>query len=837
MGGSSITSRAIPLANRRHPDPDGPLLLRAPSPATSARHRPSSVQGRSRVASLTVVMLVTLSIGFLAGQAGFHGHHAGSVASTRHDELQALAGGGRCAPGASLADAEVDAGLADVAGWLLAAARELAGAGEGQGWDRDAFAGRGSTSAESLLATASAPVTLSASSTIMKTFVDGAAATRRGADASGASFPTSPAEAAASIFARARASILGDTMVVYAYNARTLAQRDNLARFCSKAAIPGPRYVLAVADAAEGVLSPPDPLPVPVQGAKVVGGLSDPSPFALAAAAWRRHGPARHLVVVDSSAAGPFVPPALSPSREADQDLESWRVEAQRARDPGSINATQGPQPTHEVLPNSPPPFPPASVLAAWHWTEAFTAHLRGRVRLVGSMISCEGRPDRNDPSRAWSRAPTVSSFAWAVDREGARALAALDDAVRGGCAGAEECAARAVSTLDAEDWPELASVDAPDARTAWGAKDPEAKTPPAKTASRGLREVGTKELDAGAANESAAQGKGPRGNASSTYAVSGKEPFAGASPSGAFSPDASSAGIPGAADSSPNLSSQPPLDDVSHPLFPSYVAEASLPLAVMLRGGEIDCLLSRYRNVDWSRRATWDCNARVRPDFEGSYDGATASPFETIFVPERSLVDRGTSVAPLAARARAWQDDGPRNFSRLTANEGTGDAGMLRRSSGTADALAFGPGCFDAKYYARNNPDIAHLSPSELFEQWVHLGQFQNRPVNLLCAPELAPGARIAAARARGRRCFDEARARAAKPKLSEEAGNEPGALWELLASRDNLEQDACSAIPSPRSGGFAEALKKGRKGPAHQALYWSVQPDGVTVERSLVV
>lgn len=815
----STASRSLPLSNRRQQSPE--LTLPPLSPHVSGRSRPSSARGRSRTSRFGAAAISVVLVGLLTASIRFRAAGSRDAANeTRGTGLLSF-GAKRSAPtNAAYRSLGDENGLVDVAGWLLTAARELAQVGGGQSWERDVLVGPASASAESLLASPPSPLASSASLAIMRAFAYGGVS----ADAAAASTApvvdrgferlTTPAEAAALIFARARASILNGTMIVYAYNARNEEQRDNFARFCAKAATPGPRYVLAVADAAKGVLPPPEPMPEPVQGADVVAGLDDPCPFALAAEAWRRFGPSRYLVVVDSSAAGPFVPPALSPSRDADQDLESWRIEAQRARDPDSVNSTQGPDPTREVLPGSPVPFPPATVLASWHWSEGFTAHLRGRTRLVGSMISCEGRPNHNDPSQAWSRAPTISAFAWAVDLEGARALVALDDALRGGCAGAEECASRAVSTLDAQDWPDLAEANAPDARTAWGI---EASSPPGDEVSKAPN--ATRRLQDEDGDESSQGNERERSDAEKAEVDTKKT-----------SEDSTSV------DSVDSATAQrPPPNEVLHPAFPSYVAEASLPLAVMLRGGEIDCLLARYRNVDWSRRAAWDCNARVRPDYEGSYDGATVSPFETIFVPERSTKDLGLSVAPLAARAKAWQDDGPRNFARLVANDGIGEEGAARRSGAIAAALALGANCFDDEYYARNNPDISYLAPVELFQQWVYLGQFQNRPVNLTCAPNAASKSRSLMLRARRKLCFNETRARAKFPELSGKAGPEQGALWNFLIDRKSLEGDICSEMPSPHFAGFSHGPR--RAGPVHQALYWSVQPNGVTVERSSVI
>ena len=65
-------------------------------------------------------------------------------------------------------------------------------------------------------------------------------------------------------------------------------------------------------------------------------------------------------------------------------------------------------------------PFVPAYVGAdMMHWTEAFTRKLVDDVKLVGSVVTCEGAAKGGDAAGEWRGNPYVKSHAWATDAEG----------------------------------------------------------------------------------------------------------------------------------------------------------------------------------------------------------------------------------------------------------------------------------------------------------------------------------------------------------------------------------------------------------------------------------
>jgi len=62
-------------------------------------------------------------------------------------------------------------------------------------------------------------------------------------------------------------------------------------------------------------------------------------------------------------------------------------------------------------------PFVPSYVQSMkYHWTEAFTSRLNDKVKMVGSIISCEGAPKDGNAAGSWRGVPYIISHAWAID-------------------------------------------------------------------------------------------------------------------------------------------------------------------------------------------------------------------------------------------------------------------------------------------------------------------------------------------------------------------------------------------------------------------------------------
>ena len=63
-------------------------------------------------------------------------------------------------------------------------------------------------------------------------------------------------------------------------------------------------------------------------------------------------------------------------------------------------------------------PFMP-SYVTNMHWTEVFTKKLQGKVKMVGSILSCEGAPKDGNAAGEWRGNPYIRSHAWATDAAG----------------------------------------------------------------------------------------------------------------------------------------------------------------------------------------------------------------------------------------------------------------------------------------------------------------------------------------------------------------------------------------------------------------------------------
>lgn len=75
-------------------------------------------------------------------------------------------------------------------------------------------------------------------------------------------------------------------------------------------------------------------------------------------------------------------------------------------------------------------PFLP-SYISDMHWTEAFTRKLVKNVKMVGSIISCEGAPKDGNAAGEWRGNPYLKSHAWATDAEGFARLMARQGVFR----------------------------------------------------------------------------------------------------------------------------------------------------------------------------------------------------------------------------------------------------------------------------------------------------------------------------------------------------------------------------------------------------------------------
>lgn len=191
------------------------------------------------------------------------------------------------------------------------------------------------------------------------------------------------------------------------------------------------------------------------------------------------------------------------------------------------------------------------------------------------------------------------------------------------------------------------------------------------------------------------------------------------------------------------------------------YFGEHGASLAVLRAGWNLDCLLTRYQGVDWAAAPAWQCNQRVRPDFEGHYDGISVTPYETVFVPvSESTAAARWSATEAADRYERWAD---RLLRPAESRPGVAsNAWIANHWTAKAEKLVYmnarGPGCFDFPYYAQENPDAAALGADDLglWEHFVVLGQFQARRHRFNCSWPTGNSFRVGYVLARGPRCFD---------------------------------------------------------------------------------
>ncbi|KAL4452719.1 hypothetical protein ABPG75_008381 [Micractinium tetrahymenae] len=195
-----------------------------------------------------------------------------------------------------------------------------------------------------------------------------------------------------------------------------------------------------------------------------------------------------------------------------------------------------------------------------------------------------------------------------------------------------------------------------------------------------------------------------------------------------------------------------------SSPWDARYYADSGASLALLSAGYNIDTLLSKYQGVDWWNQRTWDCNARVRPDAEWTYDGISISPYETVFVPvSLGPAQSDWSYVRQAVKYSAWHEAQTSGTPQGNSNAFVSDAWTLRAPR-MVFANSRGPGCFDFDFYVQHNPDMHSKASMHqlLWEHYVLVGQFQGRPHRFTCPVQIGSSYRASYTRARGRRCFD---------------------------------------------------------------------------------
>jgi len=346
--------------------------------------------------------------------------------------------------------------------------------------------------------------------------------------------------------------------------------------------------------------------------------------------------PYRFWVLVNSSVRGPFVHPTTKSAAEA----------AAAAAAAASAAASGSASSSSSFSASSPTAVP---------WHALLTSRLRGSVHAAGPVISCEPSPWRGRAgSGPWRANPHVQSWALALDAE---ALGVLRSA------------------------------------------SPRAK----------------REANGKGKNESESEAKGGGGGATTTTAA-------------AASSNSSSSSSSSSSSASSALGDGGPLECAADRWDAIWSGEMGSSRALLEAGMNLDCLLPRYQGVDWRLRHEgaprsspaegtsgddlssspsssppsndlsddgdplhdpWRCNQRFSPTRDGSLDGLTLMPFDTMFVKfKRALLEVRAEATVAAAKLGEWEDQ--RWWREREREREEGEAGEKR--GGVASSSSVSP-------------------------------------------------------------------------------------------------------------------------------------------------
>jgi hypothetical protein len=254
------------------------------------------------------------------------------------------------------------------------------------------------------------------------------------------------------------------------------------------------------------------------------------------------------------------------------------------------------------------------------------------------------------------------------------------------------------------------------------------------------------------------------------------------------------------------------------------YHADVGASLAILKAGWTLDTLLTRYQGVDWTQAAAWQCNQRVRPDYEHHYDGISVTPYETVFVPvSESTAAAKWSFTEAADRYERWMD---RLLRPADARPGVHtNQWITNHWTAKSEKLVYmntrGPACFDFDYYVENNSDIKDIAQDELsmWEHFVLVGQFHARKHRFTCAMPTGNSYRVAYVLARGPRCFDYKFYLAEHKDLQRAGITSPQQLFEHFAEFGQFEKRrirfTCADTMYGLRGGFdTDAVQTGDGG-----------------------
>ncbi|GLI58416.1 hypothetical protein VaNZ11_000118 [Volvox africanus] len=167
------------------------------------------------------------------------------------------------------------------------------------------------------------------------------------------------------------------------------------------------------------------------------------------------------------------------------------------------------------------------------------------------------------------------------------------------------------------------------------------------------------------------------------------------------------------------------------------YYSELGSSTAILKAGYNIDCLMTKYQNIDWRNKLNWGCNSRSSPQSDLTYDGITLDPLEVMFVKVKDfLLQRNITYALKAAQYDLWLKNEPsRNVSLLLSNKYADDE-LSHKAPRILVTKARGSSCFDVEFYRQRNGDLTGaVNPdTAAWQHYTFYGQFERRPHRFLC-------------------------------------------------------------------------------------------------------
>lgn len=151
--------------------------------------------------------------------------------------------------------------------------------------------------------------------------------------------------------------------------------------------------------------------------------------------------------------------------------------------------------------------------------------------------------------------------------------------------------------------------------------------------------------------------------------------------------------------------------------------------------GYNLESFMTRYRGIDWTLQANWQCNAATNPYVDMHYDGISFNPYEVMFVKVKGIL-KGLEWSSMqyAIKYGQWMDQqADSSLTDVTSNEWNTKKAALKEAK-ILYSRSRGVRCFDMEYYRRNSPDLKTFTTPAAWEHFINEGQFEARPARWNC-------------------------------------------------------------------------------------------------------